>query len=426
MRLKNICVPIQWGCLRYIKREWEKLLKDEFDSLADFLLPTNDLANRHPGTEASYWQELKVQVKPDGRVIGAPDRSRIRIELTTADILIHKFDFCRFRKEMCNGFGLMPQTGEIDQREQTVPWGFWEPEKGARFPITLIQGWYGRTLRDRLMETALNREAAGEIILTGNRNEWKEDVPDIARKHKLLLVPLDDIIQIEDSKFLPTPEWNEYLTAFCKMVEMDLPSSLRDKQPGNLFAKRGEWLCRFSGKDVTLNGKLQGPAFIRRLMMTPHQEVHVEQLWKEVFGTGKENFAQIESGAEGEWDSFLSSGDDVLDAEGKADYQKRLLQLNRERAEAESANDDAWLERIDGETEAISTQLDKSVDGKGRARKVGDEQDRLRKRISRNITFFLNKIQKEHRELSDHLEQSVVLGEHMSYRPNKKVEWSFE
>ena len=120
--------------------------------------------------------------------------------------------------------------------------------------------------------------------------------------------------------------------------------------------------------------------------MAPCQEVHVEQLWKEVFGTGAGNFTQIESGAEGEWDSFLSSGDDMLDAAGKADYQKRLLQLSRDRAEAESASDAAWLERIDSETDAISTQLLKTVDGKGRSRKVGDERDRLRKRISKNIT----------------------------------------
>jgi hypothetical protein len=218
---------------------------------------------------------------------------------------------------------------------------------------------------------------------------------------------------------MPTPEWDEYLTAFCKMIDMDLPSKLRGQPRGNLFAKRGAWMFRFSGQDMTLNGDLQGPAFVRRLMMTPHQEVHVEQLWNEVCGNGGEADTQ------GDWNSFLSPGEDMLDAAGKADYQKRLLQLIQDRAEAESVNDDAWLERIDEETEAIASQLLKAVDGKGRSRKIGNERDKLRKRISRNITFFMEKIQ-QHPALADHLEKFIVTGEYMSYQPTENIQWSFE
>ena len=185
-------------------------------------------------------------------------------------------------------------------------------------------------------------------------------------------------------------------------------------------------MLRFSGRDITLNGNLQGPAFIRRLMMTPHQEIHVEQLWKEVFGTGDGNFTQIEPGTEGEWDSFLSSGDDMLDDVGKSDYQKRLIQLNRDRAEAELANDTAWLERIDEETEAISDQLLKTVGSKGRPRKVGNERDRLRKRISKNITKSIELIARTHSELADHLKKFVEMGEYMVYHPSEASQWSFE
>ena len=177
--------------------------------------------------------------------IGAVKRSRIRVELTKADILLRKFDLHRFRREMCQGFGLIPQSGEIDQLERTIPWGTLEPEKGMGFPVTLFLGWCGRLLRDRLLEATL-RETKGAMIMTANRRDWDVDVLNIARKHKLLLVPLDEIVQIEDGKLQPTPEWEEYLAAFYKMVEMDLPSRLREKPPGNLFAKRGEWVLRFS------------------------------------------------------------------------------------------------------------------------------------------------------------------------------------
>jgi hypothetical protein len=309
--------------------------------------------------------------------------------------------------------------------DHVIPWGTWEPEKGMAFPVTFYMFYFGDRFKEATFERMLDRQSA-EIILTPPRKHWKDDIEELARKHKMLFVSLDEILQMENGKFLPTPEWDEYLTAFCKMVERDLPSRLRNQPERNLFAKRGEWTFHFSGKDMTLNGNLQGPAFIRRLMMTPHQEIHVEQLWKDVFGNGEGNFAQIESGAEEGWDSFLSSGDDILDATGKADYQKRLLQLNRDRAAAESANDTAWLERINEETEAISTLLLKAVDGKGRPRKVGNERDRLRKRISKNITKSIELIARSHRELGDHLKMFVGMGEYMSYRPSESIQWSFE
>ena len=422
MRLKNYCKSLQSVILSHLMVQWKHELQEEYNLLLRFLYPTDELAVRYPKDQ---WVDYRVIYYPDGRIAGIDDDDvEDRVKLTRADILCHKFDLKDFRREMCEGFGLILSPVEIGNPYHGIPWGTWEPEKGATFPVTLLGG--SLDFRGRVSERILRRKAPGEMIITPTRFGWTNDLEEIARANKVLLVSLDEIVQMEDGKLQPTPEWDEYLTAFCKMVEMDLPSQLRTKPRRNLFAKRGEWTFHFSGKDMMLNGKLQGPAFIRRLMMTPYREVHVEQLWKDVFGTGDGNFAQIESGAEGEWDSFLSTGDDMLDAAGKADYQKRLLQLNRDRAEAESDNDDAWLERIDKETEAISIQLHKAKDGKGRTRKVGDERDRLRKRISKNITDSIKLIASNHRELGDHLKESIGMGEHMSYQPSVETEWLFE
>jgi ElaB/YqjD/DUF883 family membrane-anchored ribosome-binding protein len=231
---------------------------------------------------------------------------------------------------------------------------------------------------------------------------------------------------MKNDRITATPEWNEYLIAFCKMVERDLPSTLHQKPLGNLFAKRGEWLLRFSGKEISLNGHLQGPAFVRRLMMNPHQEVHVEQLWKEVFGNGKGSSVKSVTETEEDWNSFLSSGEEVMDTTGRAEYQKRLLQLRRDRADAVMDNDAAWLERINQETETISAQLQKIVDGKGMVRTIGNERDRLRKRISKNITKTIDIISQKHNELAEHLRKFIETGEYMVYRPSEPIEWLFD
>ena len=421
MRLKNFCIPLQSAILSHVVVHWKNRLQEEFDILSRFMYPTDELAVTYP---QSLWTYYRIVVYPDGKVIGVNDEDVTdRIHLTKADIIKHKFDLKMFRREMCETFGLKPSTDEIGKLIHGVSWGTWEPEKGIAFPVNML--FVGSDFRGQVLGRVLRRKAAGEILITPTRLEWKDGLEEITRENKILLVPLNEILQMEDGKLMPTSEWDEYLTAFCKMVEMDLPSTLRKKPEGNLFAKRGEWTLRFSGKNVVLNGELQGPAFVKRLMMMPHQEVHVEQLWKEVFGNGQRKITKVEGGS-GEWNSFLSSGEEILDAAGKADYRNRLIQLNRDRAEAESENDTAWLERIDTETEAISSRLLKTVDGKGHSRKIGDEKDKLRKRISRNITFFLEKIRQTHQELATHIEQNVVMGEYMVYRPSEPVEWSFE
>ena len=427
MRLQHFCQPFQWGILFHVLLQWRRSFRDEYDFMSQFLLPTDELATDYPGKDVPWDTGYRIVIHKNGTIVGIDDEDCTnRLTLTKADIIQYRFDLKRFRRETCECLGLKPDSGDIKPLDRVIPWGVWEPEKGTAFPVTLLLHCFYDRFKETILERVLNRATTGEIILTPTRNHWKDGLDELARKNNLLFVPLDEILQLEDGKLLPTPEWDEYLTAFCKMVEMDLPSQLRSKPQGNLFAKRGEWVFRFSGRDITLNGNLQGPAFIRRLMMTPNQEIHVEQLWKEVFGTGDGNFAQIESGAEGEWDSFLSSGDDMLDDAGKSDYQKRLLQLHWDRAEAESVNDTAWLERIDAETGAISDQLLKTVDGKGRPRKVGNERDRLRKRISNNITKAIGLIARTHSELADHLKKSVEMGEYMVYRPSEVSQWSFE
>jgi hypothetical protein len=228
---------------------------------------------------------------------------------------------------------------------------------------------------------------------------------------------------MEDDKLLPMPEWDEYLTAFCKMVERDLPSTLLQKPRNNLFAKRGEWILRFSEKEILLSGNLMGLPLIRHLMQTPHEEIHVERLWNEVFGR---QGAGVQSEAEEEWDSALASGEEVLDTQGMAAIKDRLLQLSRDRIEAETENDSAWLGQIDQETELITKELQKNFDGKGKVRKIGDERDRLRKRISKNITKTVELIEGGHWGLAEHLRNSLQFGEFMAYRPTNSIQWSFE
>jgi hypothetical protein len=425
MRLTNTSIALQLGLVRGITAIWKTFCKEEYELMSRFLYPTNDLACSYPGRYE--WETYRVVIHQDGRIVGIDDEDYDnRLILTKSDIIEHKLDLKMFREEMCAGLGLKPDIQEIGHWDRIIPWGTWEPEKGVHFSVSLSLTNFSEDFKGRFLTFVLEHQGVGNIVLTPTRGEWEGNIEELARKNKVLLVPLSDILQMEKNRITATPEWNEYLVAFCKMVERDLPSTLRQKPLGNLFAKRGEWLLRFSGKEISLNGDLQGPAFVQRLMMKPHQEVHVEQLWKEVFGDGTGNVSKITTETSEEWNSFLSSGEEVVDMTGRAEYQKRLLELKRDRLAATMAHDDAWLERISHETETISTQLQKIVDGKGRVRMLGNEHDRLRKRISKNITKMIDIISRNHHDLAEHFRKFVEMGEYMVYRPPEFVEWSFE
>jgi hypothetical protein len=422
MRLKKYCVPLSAAILSHVMIHWKNRLQEELEFLSRFLYPTDELAAYYPET---LWTSFRVVTRPSGKIIGIDaDDSTNRIKLTKADIIKYRFDLKQFRREMCESFGLNPSTEEIVKFSRKISWGTWEPSKGTSFPVTLL--FPNDDFREQVFERMLRRKTAGEIIISPTRREWDHSLEEMARENKVLLISLDEIVQMENDKLLPTQEWEEYMTAFCKMVEMDLPSRLHQKPLGNLFAKRGEWLLRFSGKEISLNGHLQGPAFVQRLMMKPHQEVHVEQLWKEVFGDVSGNVSKIAIETSEEWNSFLSSGEEVVDMTGRAEYQKRLIQLKHDRADAMMDHDAAWLERINQETETISTQLQKIVDGKGKVRMLGNERDRLRLRIRKNITKMIDIISRNHKELAEHFQKYIEMGEYLVYQPPEPIEWSFE
>jgi ElaB/YqjD/DUF883 family membrane-anchored ribosome-binding protein len=425
MRLTNTSISLQHGLIREVMQTWKIFLKDELGVMLRFLYPTDDLAAAYPGRYD--WETYRIVIHRSGRIVGIDDEDYDnQLALTKADIIKHQFDLNMFRNEMCAGLGLTPDTQEIGYWDRIIPWGTWEPEKGVAFPVSLSLVNFSRDFHARILTFILERQGLGNIVLTPTRSEWEGNIEELARKNKVLLVPLNDILQIENDRITATPEWNEYLIAFCKMVERDLPSTLHQKPLGNLFAKRGEWLLRFSGKEISLNGHLQGPAFVRCLMMKPHQEIHVEQLWKEVFGNGKGSIVKSVTETDEDWNSFLSSGEEVMDATGRAEYQKRLLQLRRDRADAIMDNDAAWLERINQETETISAQLRTIVNEKGRVRMLGNERDKLRLRIRKNITKMIDIISQSHTELAEHFRKFIEMGEYMVYRPSEPIKWLFE
>ena len=413
MKLHRICQLIGCRDLSHVMLEWERILGEEFYPLSRFLLPTDEIAARYPGTDASFACDLHVKVMSDGKIIGHVRGTRIRFELKMSDVLEHRFDLWNFRCETLECLGLTSQFGEISKWDHTIPWGTWEPERGTAFPVThFIGGYPSRSFQERVVEVALRRKAAGEIIFTPERSEWSPDSCEIARRHNILLVPLDEVLQMEDDKFMPTPEWDEYLLAFCKMVEMDLPSSLQKNVAApNEFRRKGQmWVVRFQDNEAYFKDSI-GLRCIAQLLAKPNQPVFVSDLKMIVDGRNPDDLPAP------------SSNGEIADQEYVREVAKKYLKCESEYKNAQERGE-LWLaEEIQDEMTKLMNFLREAKGFGGRAKDSNDQLNSIRVAIYRAIDRSLETIKPELPDCFHHLERRICTGLVLNYLPENNVSW---
>ncbi|MFI6084870.1 ATP-binding protein [Streptomyces sp. NPDC051217] len=110
-------------------------------------------------------------------------------------------------------------------------------------------------------------------------------------------------------------------------------------------------------------------------------------------------------------------GDPVLDERAKAEYRRRLDQLDRGIDRAGERGDDARAAAYDRERRALLDELRTAAGLGGRTRRLGDEAERARKTVTARIRDTLRKLDALHPELAAHLRKSVTTGSTCAYRP---------
>ena len=111
---------------------------------------------------------------------------------------------------------------------------------------------------------------------------------------------------------------------------------------------------------------------------------------------------------------------ELLDARARAEYRRRLAELESELAEAESHADLARAERARDERDFIAAELSAALGVGGRPRRSGDPAERARKAVTGRIRLTIGRIDSEHAELARHLTNSVHTGTFCVYRPEDR------
>ena len=180
---------------------------------------------------------------------------------------------------------------------------------------------------------------------------------------------------------------------------------------------------RYQGHVASLKST-RGLHYLAVLLRDPGREFHVSvllghRLCESIQGAGVAVPEEVTGG--------LFSGFQVLDAQAKAEYKRRVDELRHELKEAERFNDPQRKTEIQNELQAICDSLASAVGLGGRDRKTSSDAERARWAVTKCLKKAIQKVGEAIPSLGYHFAASIKTGYFCSYNPDRdrRVTWKF-
>jgi pimeloyl-ACP methyl ester carboxylesterase/class 3 adenylate cyclase len=204
-------------------------------------------------------------------------------------------------------------------------------------------------------------------------------------------------------------------------VTPDVARRLASEQ-ANVFRRDGEyWTVGYRGLVVTLRDS-KGLHDLARLLAEPGCEVHVLDLAAE--GTDSRSISPAAVADAGL--APVGRGEPVIDGIARAQYKRRIAELEADVAEAQDRGDPAAVAVAQEELDAIIAELTAAYGLGGRPRRSPDHVERARKAVSRRVRNTIGRIERAHPRLGRHLQTSIRTGTFCSYEPESDVHWTVD
>jgi hypothetical protein len=180
-----------------------------------------------------------------------------------------------------------------------------------------------------------------------------------------------------------------------------------------VFRREGEfWTIAYGGETFRLRD-VKGLGYIASLLAADGREVHVLELVGAAAGRPADGRAQLT-----EHDlvaSRPSDRDAVLDDRAKADYGRRLRELELEHEEARDWGDPERAARLQRELDLLTQELARAVGLRGRDRAFSSPAERARISVTKAIRTAIRLIGRQSPGLAAHFEASIHTGRFCSY-----------
>ena len=167
------------------------------------------------------------------------------------------------------------------------------------------------------------------------------------------------------------------------------------------------WSIEHRGRSARLRDA-KGLHDLSALLARPAEDIHVLDL--------------VGSGIRGR-DSTIP----VLDPRARADFKRRITDLDEDLAEAEAHHDLGRFERVESERDSLLDELRRATGHAGRDRGLGPSTvERARKAVTARLRDTIGRIEVVLPELGSHLDRSIVTGTHCRYQPAEPLTWDLQ
>jgi predicted ATPase len=180
------------------------------------------------------------------------------------------------------------------------------------------------------------------------------------------------------------------------------------------------WSVQYGGDSFFVN-HLTGFAYLARLLAAPGDELHALSLSS---GQPERPSTTIDADSDLSIGGFGDTGP-ILDSHAKAEYRRRILELQQDIDEATGWNDPARAERARLELEFIEQELRAAIAIGGRDRRTSGAAERARVNVTRAIRSAVERLGAHSPALGAHLDASISTGAWCSYAPapDSEIRW---
>ncbi len=186
----------------------------------------------------------------------------------------------------------------------------------------------------------------------------------------------------------------------------------------NVFRREGDyWTVSFDESTVHLRD-LKGMHYLARLLADPGQEYHVLDLVAAETGS----VSQGDSSRAGSLPrAALGDAGEMLDAQAKDAYRRRLAEIDDDIEQAQAIGDGERAAQADAERDFLLRELSRAVGLSGRDRRAASASERARAAVTRAVRQAITRIADHHPQLGEHLNRTIRTGTYCAYMPDPRA-----
>jgi hypothetical protein len=201
------------------------------------------------------------------------------------------------------------------------------------------------------------------------------------------------------------------------LADLDQPAGPASPDALSLRRDGDLWLLTHGPDQVRMPDSL-GLHYLDLLIRSPGTELTALRLVQLAGVTGAAPGAsRAGGGPDGLHEVTSGAGDEMLDAQARAAYRRRLAAIDEELAEAEAWHDGERASRLRAERDFLVQEITAAAGLGGRTRRLGSESERARVNVTRALRTAIARIRDRAPGAADYLDRAVRTGTRCSYRP---------